>query len=97
MKADDSHSRSRALFLAEIALVLCGSLFGLLVAEGLLHLFRPQVFEVHPPGMYVPDQDVGYSLTPGFSGFISRSEFRAYFTVGQSGLRGSGPSTRIKD
>ena len=54
--------------LVKIALVLGSVLVALLVIEGFLRLAKPQIFELHPPGMYVADPDVGYVLTRGFEG-----------------------------
>jgi lysophospholipase L1-like esterase len=63
-------------------------LVGCLVAEVGLRLFRPQIFALHPPGLYVADPAVGYVLAPGFEGKLRRAEFHTQVRVGQSGLRG---------
>lgn len=55
--------------------------------------FWPQIFELAPPGMYVYDSHVGYVLSPGFRGTISRSEFRVPFTTNRAGLRGVDPGS----
>lgn len=80
--------------LGKIALALGGVMVALLVMEVFLRLARPQIFEMHPPGMYVLDPDVGYVLTPGFEGDLHRSEFQTHFTTGQSGLRRADPRPR---
>jgi lysophospholipase L1-like esterase len=80
--------------LARIALALAGVLVSLLFIEAFLRLVMPQIFEVHPPGMYVSDPSTGYALTPGFEGYVRRAEFRTYFTIGQSGMRGADPQPR---
>jgi lysophospholipase L1-like esterase len=77
----------RAL-LGKILLVLVSIVFTLLAGEVFLRFTKPQIFEVHPKGMYMPDPDVGYVLAAGFEGFMIRSEFQAHFSTNQSGLRG---------
>ncbi len=59
--------------------------------ELLLRLIMPQIFDVHAPGMYTADPEVGYVLTPGFSGYVKRSEFETPFQIGLLGLRGKDP------
>jgi lysophospholipase L1-like esterase len=71
---------------ALLFVVVCGEIF--------LRLLKPQVFDVHPQGMYVEDAAIGYVLKPGFEGVIERSEFRVPFTIDGSGLRGKGPRPR---
>lgn len=73
----------RNLLLAAVA-----TLAAFLLGEAVVRLVRPQIFPVHPPGMYLADPDVGYTLTPGFEGRLERAEFSAPFSVGPSGLRG---------
>jgi len=69
-------------------LVIASLLIAMLLSEMFFRLFLPQTFEVHPPGMYAGDQEVGYVLTPGFKGTIRRAEFEIPFQVNQFGLRG---------
>ena len=53
-------------------LLVAGSLaVGLLGAELCLRFASPQIFDIHPRGMYVTDDAVGYVFTPGFSGILS--------------------------
>jgi lysophospholipase L1-like esterase len=72
------------------ALVMLGvaGLVGLLIAEVGLRLFWPQVFPVHPPGMY-SESPWGTSLTPGFNGRLQRTDFDSPFTVNALGFRGA--------
>lgn len=56
--------------------------------ETYLRLFDRQIFEVHPPGMYVADEDAGYVLSPGFRGSVQRPEFDAEFSINSRGFRG---------
>lgn len=84
--------------LAKFGLLLAGSLAGCLLGEIVVRTFWPQIFERHPPGMYSEDPEVGYVLTPGFTGKLERSEFSITFTTGREGLRGGdlrarGPET----
>ncbi len=81
-----THSAWRRLGEAA-ALLAVGLLVASVGAELLLRFLRPQIFEIHPPGMYVEDPVLGYTLTPTFSGTIQRSEFTVPVTVGAGGLR----------
>lgn len=76
--------------LGKIFLVLVSIMITLLAGEVFLRFAKPQIFEVHPKGMYMTDPDVGYVLAPGFEGYTTRSEFKAHFTTNQSSLRGPG-------
>lgn len=76
-------------------LLVAGSLaIGLLGAELCLRFASPQIFDIHPRGMYVTDDAVGYVLTPGFSGILSRPEFHYHFTINQISQRGADPRPR---
>jgi lysophospholipase L1-like esterase len=81
-----AHASRRRLAFAAVAIVL-GSLLGFLVGEVGLRLFRPQVFPVHPPGLYVLDPAVGYRLAPGFEGVLERSEYRHEIRIDDRGVR----------
>ena len=84
----------RRLRIADI-LLLAGSLgIWLLVAEVYLKFASPQIFDIHPRGMYVTDEAVGYVLTPGFNGILSRPEFHYRFTINQISQRGADPRPR---
>ena len=83
----------RSRFLQKILLVLGGLLFGCVVLEGGLRLFYPQIFLVHPPGMYALDPEIGYVLTPGFKSSMSRPEFHIDFSTNDIGLRGINPTS----
>lgn len=76
----------------KIVLIGSGLLLAILLMEGFLRLFQPQIFPIHPKGMYTEDPDIGYVLTPGYSGELVRSEFRTPIQIGQSGLRGNDPA-----
>ncbi|MDQ2691184.1 MAG: SGNH/GDSL hydrolase family protein, partial [Chloroflexota bacterium] len=78
-------------------LMVSGLLFAMLLAEGYLRLFQPQIFPVHPQGLYTEDPDIGYVLTPGYSGELVRSEFHTSIQIGQSGLRGKDPAPPRED
>jgi len=75
------------LRLRKVALLAGGLLLGLLLAEILLRLFAPQVFPVHPPGLYVADAEAGYLPTPGFTGRLRRAEFDTTVHIDDNGLR----------
>jgi hypothetical protein len=78
-------------FMADMTLVLASVLISLVAMEVFLRLERPQIFEEHPQGMYIADPDIGHILTPGFGGYVRRSEFEAHFSINQFGLRGTDP------
>lgn len=65
-----------------VGLVIAG-----LGGEILLLFLRPQVFQIHPPGMYQEDSELGYTLTPAFEGTIRRSEFTVSLRIGEGALR----------
>src|SRR5688500_4220837 len=71
-----------ALVLVSIAVSLCG-------VEVVLRFALPQIFDVHPRGMYIQEESVGYVLTPGFTGVLSRSEFDYSFGINQVSQRGA--------
>ncbi len=73
---------------AKALLLAVGVVLGLVLAELLVRVAAPQIYPVHPPGMYVEDAELGYALTPGFEGVLERSEFRDTITVGPAGFRG---------
>jgi len=73
--------------LRNLVLIGASMLFAVLCGEVALRLFLPQIFDVHPRGMYIEDPDVGYRLTPNFSGVINRSEFSQRFRINGAGLR----------
>jgi lysophospholipase L1-like esterase len=72
--------------LANILLSLVGILVGLVAVEAAVRLLT---YDVHTPGMYVEDPDVGYVVAPNFVGYQSRPEFHTRVTTGQYGLRGA--------
>jgi len=78
----------------KLFLLAAGTLAGLLLCEGVLRLFAPQIFPPHPPGAFTLDREVGYLLTPGFEGCLERAELEACFTTGAAGLRGADPRPR---
>lgn len=57
-------------------------------------IVNPQIFPVHPPGMYTPDPVVGYVPTPGFLGSSTRPEYETRVSVGTAGFRGRNPRPR---
>jgi hypothetical protein len=78
----------RSATLKNLALLIGSLFFVLVVFEVLVRVFSPQVFEIHPRGMYSEDEDVGYALTPGFEGRLEREEFSVGVSVNEHGLRG---------
>jgi lysophospholipase L1-like esterase len=71
-----------------ILLILGGVTIAFLLTEVFLRTVRPQIFDVHPPGMYSQNLEIGYVPTPDFIGEIVHSEFRMTFNTNSSGLRG---------
>jgi lysophospholipase L1-like esterase len=80
--------------LAKATLLMGGALVGLVLGEVTLRVLSPQIFPIHPPGLYEEDSDVGYVLTPGFRGSVRRAEFDSLVAIGQTGLRGAAPRPR---
>jgi lysophospholipase L1-like esterase len=78
--------------LVRLAALVAGTAVGVGLAEVGLRILSPQIFPVHPVGMYVLDPTVGYRLAPGFEGVIERAEFRHTFRVNDLGVRSSGSS-----
>lgn len=77
--------------MAKVLLVLMSFGVSLCGAELFLRLVLPQIFDVHPQGMYVEDEAVGYVLKPGFSGVLARPEFHYRFNIDQVSQRGADP------
>jgi lysophospholipase L1-like esterase len=77
-----------------VLLVVASVTLTLIAAEIGLRLFLPQLFEVHPRGMYIVDEAVGYVLTPSFNGVLKRPEFRHSTETNSVGLRGREPRPR---
>jgi hypothetical protein len=78
----------RSTTFKNLALLFASLVLVLVVFEILVRVFSPQIFEIHPPGLYAVDEDVGYTLTPGFAGHIEREEFRSQVSVNELGHRG---------
>jgi hypothetical protein len=78
----------RSQTLKNLALLLGSLLFVFILFEILVRVFSPQIFDIHPRGMYIIDEDVGYALTPGFDGHLQREEFSTSVSVNDQGLRG---------
>jgi hypothetical protein len=77
-----------------LLLLSASLLVALAIGEAGLRLVRPQVFPTIPAGLFT-DRDDGFrSLTPGFTGTISRAEFRAPVSISTFGVRGSAPGPR---
>lgn len=72
-----------------LALLFGSLLFVFVVFEILVRIFSPQIFDIHPRGMYTTDQDVGYALTPDYEGHLQRNEFSTRISVNEQGLRGN--------
>lgn len=78
----------RSQTLKNLALLLGSLLFVFIVFEILVRVLSPQIFEIHPHGMYSVDEDVGYALTADFEGRLEREEFSTRVSVNDQGLRG---------
>ncbi|MFQ5530610.1 MAG: SGNH/GDSL hydrolase family protein, partial [Gemmatimonadota bacterium] len=81
-------------FVGPAFLVLVSLFVGGLIGEVMIRLVAPQIFPIHPPGMYVEDPDLGYVLSPGFSGVLERPEFRDTIEIGEFGFRGASPRAK---
>jgi lysophospholipase L1-like esterase len=79
---------------ASVLVVAASFAVTLIAAEIGFRLVFPQVFDVHPRGMYSADEAVGYALTPGFNGILERAEFSHEVDTNALGLRGAEPRPR---
>lgn len=77
--------------IVNLALLIGSVLVFAAAAELLLRVLLPQHFDPHPRGMYSADRNVGYILTPNFTGTFRRTEFEHPVRINGQGLRG-GPS-----
>src|SRR5919106_6511273 len=86
--------RLRHPIFSAVLLVVASVTLTLIAAEIGLRLFLPQLFDVHPRGMYIVDAAVGYVLMPSFNGVLKRPEFRHPTETNSVGLRGPEPRPR---
>ena len=84
---------ARHPILCAVLLVVASVTLTLIAAEIGFRLFLPQLL-VHPRGMYVVDEAVGYVLTPNVNGVLKRPEFRHPTETNSVGLRGPEPRPR---
>lgn len=73
--------------LAEGTLAVVSLLIGLLLAEGMVRVVRPQLTYRFPRGLFVADPVTSYGLTPGFRGELNTPEYRTDIRVNAQGLR----------
>ena len=79
-----------------LALIPAGLIVGLVLAEGLARILDPSggadllfgANELAPADLYQPDEALGHSPTPGFSGTIRSLGFRVPLQINALGLRG---------
>lgn len=77
-----------------LTIVLAGIFF---FAEVFLRFFMPQIFPVHPRGLYESHPEIGYVLSPGFKGRLQRAEYDVEISVNSEGLRGQEPGNDADD
>lgn len=80
--------------IALMAVALASIIF---FAEVLLRIFMPQIFPVHPRGLYQSHPQIGYVLSPGFSGRLQRAEYNVKVSVNSEGLRGKETTANTDD
>lgn len=61
----------------------------LLVLEGALRLFRPELFPHHPKGLYAPHPELGHVLAPNHETNITAPEYRVTARTNSQGFRGA--------
>lgn len=88
MSEADTFSSKRRVIFARLLLLTGSVVIGLALAELMVRIAAPQLYPVHPPGMYVEDRQLGYALEPGFTGILERSEFHDTVRVDETGFRG---------
>jgi len=76
---------------ARFGLVLCSTLIALVIAEGVLWALGYRPVYYYPQFLFSADPDLGYRLTPGFSGRQVLGEFDVDIAVLPSGLRAPQP------
>ncbi len=87
-KINDRRRKGRHEWPSRTLMVSISLLLTMAVMEAALRLIWPQIFLPHPPGMYSPDDDIGYVLTPGFEGEFREPEFLVSVRINEAGLRG---------
>jgi len=87
-KTDAQKRRRRLEWLFRILTFSVSLLLTLIVIEIVLRFAWPQIFLPHPPGIYSPDEDIGFVLTPSFKGEFRGAEFHVSVKINKSGLRG---------
>lgn len=75
-----------------IALVLCSTAIALVAAESALRALGYGAAYYYPQFLFTADPDLGYRLTPGFSGRQVLGEFDVHLAVTRSGLRAPQPT-----
>lgn len=72
---------------------MCGvsSVFGLLLAEGMVRVVRPQLTYRFPRGLFVSDPITSYGLAPGFDGELDTPEYRTALRINAQGWREERP------
>jgi len=73
--------------LGNVLLVFASVLGSLLIAEFGIRLLAPQDLDPHPRGLYSADSELGWTLTPGFSGEDSSPEFEVSLRINSIGIR----------
>lgn len=58
-----------------------------LLIEIMLRNFYPQRLISHNPGMWIPDQDIGYILSPNYLGMASSAEYEHEIRINSLGIR----------
>jgi lysophospholipase L1-like esterase len=92
LKRDRKREWLLRAFIGSVSLLLT-----LTAMEVALRLAWPQIFPPHPPGMYSPDEDIGYVLTPGLEVEFRGAEYRVSARINESGLRGKDLRALEKD
>ncbi len=77
-----------------LLLLVVSTTIALGLSEVALRILKPQVFPTIPAGLFTDGDDGFRVLTPGFTGTISRAEFRAPVQISDFGVRGPGPRPR---
>lgn len=76
-------------YLSTLVLVACSLLIGLLLAELVVRLVRPQPWVDITAGLYEADPPRRYRLSPGYQGTISNGvDFTVEVAINRGGLRG---------
>jgi hypothetical protein len=73
----------------KVAIACAVGVVALLLAEGALRVFWPEIFPHHVRGLYAPHPQLGHVLAPGRETVIKEPEYRVTVRTNSKGFRGA--------